>query len=104
MPGKVTNMIAVSAFLALSFATTAAAQALPSPQWVAGGNLARSGAGHWFEWREDGGFGITIGFGNAQWQRTGNCPTTGVLPVVPLQYDADGTLVENPSGRFEKQP
>ncbi|MCU7935132.1 MAG: hypothetical protein KZQ99_09655 [Candidatus Thiodiazotropha sp. (ex Dulcina madagascariensis)] len=31
------------------------------------------GAGHWKEWRENGGFGMTIGFGNAKFTRVGNC-------------------------------
>jgi len=26
----------------------------------------KAGSGHWFEWRENGGFGITIGFANSQ--------------------------------------
>src|SRR6478672_10890085 len=146
------------ALLAFAFTTTAAAQALPSPQLVNGGNLwtitafddsspvhtqwatqsicfefigvvgthtryrwrsttfpdwngkatqegdqvfmhgdyakdvghdgmewsivtNKNGSGHWFEWREDGGFGTTIGFANAEWQRIGTCPVTGVLPV-----------------------
>jgi len=63
----------------------------------------KSGSGHWFEWRENGGYGITIGFANAQWQRTGSCPVTGVIPVVPPQYAPDGTLILDPFGRVPKQ-
>jgi len=63
-------------------------------EWQIASN--RSGAGHWFEWREDGGYGITIGFANAEWQRVGACPVTGVIPVVPVQFATDGKVVENP--------
>jgi hypothetical protein len=70
-------------------------------------NTARTGAGHWFEWREDGGFGITIGFANAVFQRNGQCPQpipSVALPNLPTQYFADGTVVENPIGRpLDKQ-
>src|SRR3954454_6640587 len=167
------NAIGAPALLAITFAVTASAQVLPSPQLVNGGNLwtitgfdcsspfhsqwatqgicfdfvgvfgtqvryrwrsttfpdwngratqegdqifmhgdyakdvghdgmewqiasNRSGAGHWFEWREDGGYGITIGFANAEWQRVGACPVTGVIPVVPVQFATDGKVVENP--------
>lgn len=31
------------------------------------------GAGHWKEWREDGSFGNTIGWGNAKLTRVGSC-------------------------------
>ena len=31
------------------------------------------GAGHWKEWRENGGFGRTIGFGNAKFSHVGKC-------------------------------
>ena len=31
------------------------------------------GAGHWKEWRENGAFGRTIGFGNAKYSRVGKC-------------------------------
>ena len=34
------------------------------------------GAGHWFEWREDGSYGRTIGFANAQLTRVGRCRIT----------------------------
>ncbi len=58
----------------------------------------KSGGGHWFEWREDGGFGLTIGFANSEWRRIGSCPVIAKLPPVPDQYTPDGKLVENPSG------
>lgn len=63
---------------------------------------SRTGAGHWFEWREDGGFGVTIGFANAEWQRTGSCPVAGVLPTVPVPYAPDGTAIENPFGKAKQ--
>jgi hypothetical protein len=65
-------------------------------------DTSKGGSGHWHEWREDGGFGITIGFGNAVFQRAGRCQTgtPGItLPVVPNQFASDGTLLENPIGR-----
>ena len=34
---------------------------------------ANQGSGHWHEWVENGSFGNTIGFGNAQLQRVGSC-------------------------------
>ena len=34
------------------------------------------GAGHWWEWREDGKLGRTIGFANAKLQRVGKCNMT----------------------------
>lgn len=34
------------------------------------------GAGHWMEWLEDPGFGITIGLGNAKLRRVGSCLCT----------------------------
>lgn len=42
---------------------------------------AAEGFGHWKEWRENGGNGTTIGFGNAKFRRIGICtfhPPTGV--------------------------
>jgi len=69
-------------------------------------DTSKAGSGHWHEWREDGGFGITIGLGNAVFQRTGRCQTgtPGItLPVVPNQFASDGTLLENPIGMPTKQ-
>jgi hypothetical protein len=34
---------------------------------------AAEGFGHWKEWREDGGTGNAIGFGNAKFKRIGSC-------------------------------
>ena len=33
----------------------------------------RAGAGHWREWREDGGYGTPIGYANAAFVRIGTC-------------------------------
>jgi hypothetical protein len=41
------------------------------------------GAGHWFEWREDGAFGNTIGFGNMEINRVGKCDQVVPLPQPP---------------------
>ena len=56
---------------------------------------ARAGSGHWKEWRENGGFGITIGFGNAQFRRVGRCVSPTAVDV-PLPFREDGSLRENP--------
>ncbi len=55
------------------------------------------GAGHWFEWREDGGFGTTIGFGNAHLVRVGKCEPNHIeeLGVAP-RYRKDGKVAEMP--------
>ena len=66
-------------------------------------DTSKSGSGHWFEWREDGGFGNTIAFANAVLQRIGSCPTTGVIPFIPPQI-VDGVVLDTPIGRqTEKQ-
>jgi hypothetical protein len=66
----------------------------------------KSGSGHWFEWRENGAFGRTIGFANAQLERVGTCTYTSTNPpFVPIPYNSDGTVLEDPSGRvLTKQP
>ncbi|HLP41641.1 MAG TPA: hypothetical protein VK465_09055 [Fibrobacteria bacterium] len=33
----------------------------------------QQGAGHWWEWRENGSYGNTIGWGNARLERVGSC-------------------------------
>jgi hypothetical protein len=47
---------------------------------------AKTGAGHWTEWREDLRAGTTITFCNANWTRVGSCPNTPSLPYKP-EYD-----------------
>ena len=69
-------------------------------------DTARSGSGHWTEWREDGGNGNTIVFANATLQRIGTCQvTTPVPPFIPQPTYPDGTPQYDPIGRSElKQP
>jgi hypothetical protein len=58
------------------------------------------GAGHWHEWRENGAFGNTIGFGNAQLARVGSCRLTldeAKLIAIPFDYRTN-RLMESPMG------
>lgn len=58
------------------------------------------GAGHWFEWREDGGFGRTIGFANAKLVRQGPCPVAAQAEAAAsMQFVED----ENPMGAVVEQ-
>jgi hypothetical protein len=61
------------------------------------------GAGHWFEWREDGGYGRTIGFANALLNRVGYCRLTiDEAKLLPLPYDYfTGRQMESPFGNLE---
>lgn len=60
----------------------------------------RHGAiGHWQEWREDGGYGKTVGFANARMIRDGNCTLTaeeaagpGGLPFFPTPVTRDNPM------------
>lgn len=62
------------------------------------------GAGHWREWIEDGGFGITIGFGNAKLQRVGKCKHASAEEALAaareleLPRDEQGNYLYNPLG------
>ena len=62
------------------------------------------GAGHWKEWIEDGRFGITIGFGNAKFQRVGRCKYSTAEEAIKayrdieLPKDAQGNYLYNPMG------
>ncbi|MBI3776342.1 MAG: hypothetical protein HY273_12475 [Gammaproteobacteria bacterium] len=60
-------------------------------------NLA---GGHWFEWRENGGFGNTIGFANTKLERIGYCKVIQPADLVNL-YVAPRFLVD---GRIAQQP
>lgn len=64
-------------------------------------DTARTAGGHWHEWRENGAFGITIGFVNATMQRVGQCKpiTPGELPTlsIPPRYLLDGRVAQTPS-------
>ena len=42
------------------------------------------GAGHWFEWREDGAYGNTIGFGNMEINRVHKCDDSVPFPQPPV--------------------
>lgn len=59
------------------------------------------GAGHWWEWREDGSFGNTIGWGNAKLARVGACQ----IPHLEAQYlrlplDQFGKEMQTPMGNL----
>ncbi len=55
------------------------------------------GAGHWFEWRENGAFGNTIVFANATFTRVGRCNATHIESIgVTPRYLTDGRIAENP--------
>ena len=61
------------------------------------------GAGHWWEWREDGGFGNTIGFGNARLERVGSCRVRfEETPYLKLPLDETGKEMETPMGNFKE--
>jgi hypothetical protein len=60
------------------------------------------GAGHWFEWRENGAYGNTIGFANALLTRVGRCVITlEQAKLIPLPYDLAGRQLESPFGNLE---
>ena len=64
---------------------------------------ANQGAGHWWEWRENGGFGNTIGFGNARLERVGSCRVRFEdSHLIKLPLDADGREMETPMGNFKE--
>ena len=57
------------------------------------------GTGHWTEWREDGSFGISIGFGNALFQRVGRCQSSlHEAAFLPLPVDKSGKEMQSPLG------
>jgi hypothetical protein len=47
------------------------------------------GAGHWREWAENGGFGNTIGFGNAKFKRVGKCRHSTAEQALKAGYELD---------------
>ncbi|MCU7933639.1 MAG: hypothetical protein KZQ99_02015 [Candidatus Thiodiazotropha sp. (ex Dulcina madagascariensis)] len=65
---------------------------------------ANEGAGHWKEWIEDGGFGVTIGFANAKLQRVGKCKYQTAEEALAAGYDLEfpkddqGNFLRNPFG------
>ncbi|MBN1959924.1 MAG: hypothetical protein JW841_03180 [Deltaproteobacteria bacterium] len=55
------------------------------------------GAGHWREWREDGNFGKTIGFGNAKFERVGYCKISiDEAKYIETEKDISGVVPVNP--------
>lgn len=70
-------------------------------------DTARTASGHWKEWRENGAFGITIGFLNTTLQRIGTCktftpPTAGwgsfdwTALNIPPRFLLDGKVAQFP--------
>lgn len=52
------------------------------------------GFGHWAEWREDGGYGTTVSFANAKWQRVGKCNPQGTTPPQPRALTTGGIATD----------
>lgn len=69
-------------------------------------DTARTASGHWHEWREDTGFGNTIGFLNTTMERVGKCKsvTTKQLPTLEIQprYLQDGKEAQFPTERNQR--
>jgi hypothetical protein len=62
------------------------------------------GSGHWWEWREDGNFGNTIGFGNASLQRVGSCRVPyAEARYLKLPLDVYGREMATPMGNLPQQ-
>jgi hypothetical protein len=67
------------------------------------------GYGHWKEWRENGGLGLTIGFANAKLTRVGKCvPTTHLQAIdlgtrIELRLNANKELAVVPTGLSERE-
>ncbi|MGA1823586.1 MAG: hypothetical protein ACMUIP_02905 [bacterium] len=64
---------------------------------------SNEGAGHWWEWREDGKYGRVIGFGNAKLIRRGKCECDEDKAMdIDLPLTKDGYIMETPAGvQFE---
>jgi len=60
--------------------------------------LKDAGGGHWVEWRENPGFGNTIGFGNSSFYRIGKCERDDP-PVLGPAIAEDGRVLDNPRDR-----
>lgn len=76
---------------------------------------AAEGFGHWMEWRENGGMGTTIGFGNSKFKRLGVCtyhPPVGTdmatlerllvdqSSKAPQRYRTDGKPALGPNDQY----
>lgn len=60
-------------------------------------------AGHWFEWRENGAFGNTIGFTNTKLERIGYCKPIQTTDLVNL-YIAPRLLVNGRIASYPSEP
>ena len=58
------------------------------------------GTGQWWEWRENNGYGRTIGFGNAKFVRIGACRICEeeAAQIYQLPLDSSGNYIEDPMG------
>ena len=75
-------------------------------QWsIVTSSTKNIGAGHWFEWREDGNYGRTIGFANALLTRVGRCSITiDEARLIPYPYDIrTGKQLESPFGNLQPE-
>lgn len=60
-------------------------------------------AGHWFEWRENGAFGNTIGFTNTKLERIGYCKPIQTTDLASL-YIAPRLLVNGRIASYPSEP
>lgn len=58
-------------------------------------NPANMGAGHWQDWYEDATFGVINGFGNAVFQRIGQCPYNTALDMLEEHFHGEIPVDEN---------
>lgn len=58
------------------------------------------GYGHWKEWREDGGMGTPIGYGNAKFKRNGYCT---FQPPLDVDIDTLQRLLVDQSGKAPRR-
>jgi hypothetical protein len=63
---------------------------------------ANGGAGHWKEWVEDGGFGLTIGFANASLKRVGKCDYQSAEEALQAGHELE--LPKDESGNYQYNP
>ncbi len=60
-------------------------------------------AGHWFEWRENGAFGNTIGFANTKLERIGYCRVIQSVDL-PSLYVAPRLLLDGRVAQYPGEP
>lgn len=69
-------------------------------------DTARSASGHWKEWRENGAFGLTIGFANTRLERVGTCRTFTPTELpginIPPRYSLSGREAQFPLERNQQ--